>query len=78
MAKVNWANSDEDIEANLQWIEDRHAVAGTAYGSCTNPLCRRPWHGIEIAQVGENALGGYPKCSGSHMFDSSGNRLSDI
>lgn len=78
MPSVNWANSDEDIEANLQWIEDRHQVAGAVYGNCTNPRCRRSWHGIAIEQVGENALGGYPKCPGSHLYDNNGKLLPEV
>jgi hypothetical protein len=82
LAKVNWENDPADVEANIKWLEERYAASsgypGQGWSPCPNAACRRPWHGEAHEQVGENALGGYAKCPGSHMFDSSGKRLSDI
>lgn len=51
MAPVNWANSDEDIEANLNWIEERHQVSGRPYNKCPNRYCSREWHGVQWSKA---------------------------
>lgn len=76
MGKVNWANSDEDIEANLNWIEERHQVSGRPYNKCPNRYCSREWHGVQVGTPGEGSVvrsGSYDYyCPGSHMFDEKG------
>jgi hypothetical protein len=79
MAPVNWANSDEDIEANLQWIADRHKVAGGPYNRCPNTYCSREWHGEPKGTPGEGAVHrsgsfGY-YCPGSHKYGVDGRPL---
>jgi hypothetical protein len=73
--KENWANSDEDIEANLKWIEDRHQICASLYEKCPHPHCGRGWHGMPEGTPGNrdmNSLyGSHDRyCPGSHTFNS--------
>jgi hypothetical protein len=48
MAKVDWANKDEDIEAQLAYIEERYAARPITYAdpAIHCPTCYRGWHGM--------------------------------
>lgn len=82
MSKVNWANSDADIEANLKWIEDggllQQAEKHRGW-KCPNPYCFRSWHGEEKGTPGENHISRSGStdyfCPGSHKYGADGRPL---
>ena len=69
MAKENWANRAEDIDAQLAYFDSRSPLSSQGYPSCPNPDCDRLWHGNAVGTAGyRDDLGVYGFCPGSHTF----------
>lgn len=56
MSATNWENDPEDVEAQLEWFDNRGYQKGK-YTVCGNPACGGDWHGFPRGS-----------CPGSHRF----------